>query len=281
MVPGLKTEAAPIFPLDPTYTGPIVIKYFNFDVGASYSKDAAKTYPLTGETAVNGNTQNRAGLPDPNEDSWGIFKVRDIETPAGKVLFQDSAAAEITGIIYGEHDTYLKFDDPAPGVQVIRGTGLKIVFFFDTSPDFNPLPGPSARVGATPVYPTATDGEPILTGHSVPGFDASSADEFFSTFSPSAPLPLTNFNAVGGAAIELAADTTFGTGTMNSQFAIAGADMRVTFTGQNSAIPGWQIRSDDPVTATAVPTPAGLIWMTGALLGLVRPPRSLRRRKAE
>lgn len=271
-----------LFPNEPSYTGPVVIKYTNFDEGTVYTPIPAA--PVVGAALVDALPQT--GLSNTSiagQDAWGILRVATIEKPNGFKLYDGGTAAfEITGIFWGGVDTYV-----APGLfpatEDIHAVGVHIAFFTDVAKDFDSTGGPlaaGALAGGLPVYPTVTNGGPaVLTANSVPGFDpAFPTDEFFTTYSPTATIPGLGVKAFGGMALEFGAVPHWGTGTHNTEFAaLPGADALAKFTGQPGG-DGWLLRSDDPVDATAIPTPSAA-W-GGALLAGLLGVNVIRRRRA-
>ena len=246
--------------------GPIVINYRNYDVGTRYNVQNGK---WTGEGALDGLAQTGPVGGLPNEDSWGIFRVDSITDTTGTIDYYNrwTASTEITGLLWGERDTYLDQTDVAGAVtQDIHGIGMCAAFFEDSTPDFDPTPGPTARVGNT--YPTVTDGQLIWTFNSVPGWDISfPADEFFTTFRPNAAVGDTSAN---GGMFAATGDTAIGTGSMNDLLdpdgIAVGVAGRADFTGLVGTL-GWDVNSYDPFKVMVIPEPATLALL--ALGGIV------------
>lgn len=250
--------------------GMIVIKYVNYDVGTLYSVPNGL---YQGEGNLDSLSQTAPPGGQGIEDSWGIFRVESISDIAGTTTYYNryTAPKEITGILWGERDTYL--DQTGTGAtltQDIHGVGMSAAFFEDAAMNFDPTTGPTARVGNT--YPTATDGQLIWTFNSVTGWDTSfPADEFLTTFRPNATAGDTSAN--GGMFAATGAVPTWGTGSMNDILdpdGIApGVAGRSDFTGRVGTN-GWQVNSNDPFMVTVIPEPATLSLLALGGMALIR-----------
>ena len=96
-------------------------------------------------------------------DTWGIFRVDDIQDTDGNYLYQGSASREITAIFWGETDNYLKQTTTTGLVaQEIHGIGLQAAFFYDTTPDWATVAKTTGPAGWTPDY--GADGQPGKAG---------------------------------------------------------------------------------------------------------------------
>lgn len=262
--------AAMIIDGNPIPNGPIVIKYVNYDVGTLYG---VQNGLYQGEGNLNSLQQTGPKGGQPGEDGWGIFRVESISDITGTISYYNryTATTEITGILWGQRDTYL--DQTGAGAtlsQDIHGVGVHAAFFEDAAMNFNPLLGPTVRVGNA--YPTVTDGTPIWTFNSATGWDTSfPADEFFTTFRPNATGGDTSAN--GGMFAATGAVPTFGTGSMNDLLdpdGIAiGVAGRADFTGRVGTN-GWDVNSNDPFIVTVVPEPATLSLLALGGLALIR-----------
>ena len=265
---------------------PVVFKFVNYDVGTLYSIDPALD-PITysGATTLNGLAQAAPSKALTGEDAWGIFKLTEIDSSNQSHQYWNAATApeQITGIFWGETDTYIAQTGSGSGLtQDIHGTGMQFAFFTNTTKNFdaNSVLGPTARfnVGAQPNYTGVTDGDLWLTGFSIPGWDtAYPSDEFFGTFRPNA-LP-GDFSGNGGAFADLGNVSGWGTGPGNGQIGqyAPGIGFRMDFTG-NRGFNGWEVQSNDPLKTGTSPE---LSSSTLMLLGFI--PMGLgwwRRRKA-
>jgi hypothetical protein len=256
--------------------GLIVIKYVNYDVGSQYNVSNGL---YQGEATLDGLTQT----PPPGglgvEDSWAIFRVESIMDITQTVTYYNrgTAGMEITGILWGERDTYLNQTGSGSTLtQDIHGVGMHVAFFEDAAMNFNPTLGPTARQG-NGNYPTVTDGQLIWTFTSVPGWDTTfPADEFFTTFRPNAIV--TDTSANGGLLAAKGTVPFFGTGAKNDVLdpsGIApGVAGRADFTGRVGSN-GWQVTSNDPFILRIVPEPATIFVMLAAGL-----PALLKRRRS-
>lgn len=292
------------------YQGDIVLKYVNYDVGRLYGSIGAGgfTPPATGNYAravpANAGESNALAIAQMNavsdvtpasykvgafspggaEDGWGILRVDTIyDASQSRILWSRTLAPyEITGMFWGEQDTYLSV--PSAGNEVIHGVGFQSAFYADASKNFNFDQGglgPAARTGLT-TYPTVTDGTLIWTMKGLAGSADTTfpQDEFLTDFNPAAGPGSPN---VGNGKVDgdfVANDA--GLGVNNNMFQVkAGADWSVKFSGispQNQAA-SWLVQSNDPLVATtvSVPNPSAVTGglLLGAMLGLGR----LRRRQ--
>ncbi len=267
------------------YEGPLTMKFTNWDVGTIYTvADGTYGGSVAAMDAISGQTPppNRIG----SEDSWGIAQLTSIRGLVGgnpnTQLWNNSAGTpQVTAIFWGEKDTYLKQTNGG-SVQDIHGVGYHIAFFenpANTNPNnVNPIGTTTAgRTGADVFTGLAQAGYTCLwTLNSVPGFDSNFPnDEFFGTYNPSAGF--SNANATGGMFANTG--TIFDpnlpggqvTGVLNGMFlpdpALGGANWRVAFTGISlvGGGSGFDVLSDDPIMAEAVPAPAAVVL---GLMGL-------------
>jgi hypothetical protein len=260
------------------YLGPIVVKYINYDVGQLYST-ANGTYgraadPTRTDAQAIGDldaltTVTPASFKlDPAEDAWGIQVATEIWNDTQTVRLWTAAVSpwELTGMFWGVQDTYL--DQTNSTTQEIHSVNFRAAFWVDDSPDFDPTGGPSARTG-TASYPTATDGHLFWSMLGLAGAADSNfpADEFFTTFNPSAAPGAPNVG--NGSVAGVYGTNAAGTGGANSVFdsSLNGADWSVRFTGVSPTgnVASWAVQSNDPLITTAVPTPAAAY---AGLLGL-------------
>lgn len=266
----------------------IEMKFKNWDVGVIYDVPDG-TY--TGAGALDLLTQTKPTGAAAGEDSWGIFKLAEIYVEGAVSPFWSSTTApeELTGIFWGERDTYLKQTTDAGQVaQTIHGDGVHLAFFSQLKADpfftaFNNLLGPGARVdiGAKPTFPTVTDGTLLWTINSIPGAGGAAfpTDEFFSNFIPSAAYPDSNSDGKFWADDGLVPG--WGVGPGNTEFGqyIPGkTDMVFKFTGTPDPAGKWIVASNDPILAATSPELSSSALM---LLGFI--PMGLgwwRRRKA-
>jgi len=277
---------------------PITMKFTNWDVGnqynvanGSYTKAQLDAYTATyGGQAANANA---------GEDAWGIFALKEIDVPGQILPFWSRAASgtEITGIFWGIQDYSLDQSGSGTDVQqVIRSTGLKFAFYYDTSPDFLTISGPSTRQldGTTylPFFNKVTDGQLLWTGHSVPGFVTNGTvvdpvAEFTTTYNTTthnvqnggfyADVSPVTYKDNGGVTHTL-------TGQDNDQWALwtpgnpsypTNFQFQFTGTGATSAEKGWLVVSEDPVmglsTKATPELPSSALLLLGlAPIGLAR-----------
>lgn len=251
--------------------GPIVITYVNWDTGTLYGVDNGL---YQGEKFLDDQFQIRPDGGMGSEDSWGIFRVDAIYDITQMITYYDrwTSSVEITGIVWGERDTYLNQTEagsPPTLTQDIHGIGVYAAFFEDDTPDFNPRQGPGARL-PDGTYPTATDGDLIWTFKSVPGWNTTfPSDEFFTTFRPNATIGDTSAN--GGMFAALSTVPVFGTGSLNEILdpnGIApGVAARMDFTGRVGT-DGWLVNSNDPVLVTIIPEPVTMLMLSMGIAGL-------------
>jgi hypothetical protein len=261
------------------YNGPVTIKLSNYDTGTQYHITQDATY--VGETVLDSLLQTPSPGALAGEDAWTIMVVQQIlagQDGSGAILYErGSASTEITAIIWGTRDTYLKVTNAGTALEVqdIHSVGLHAAFFEDLAKNYSGTAGPSARDNSDPNkpwYPTVTDGTPLWTMNSAPGFNSLfPSDEFFTTYSPSGNL-LGGLAAAGGFYADFGAVPGYGTGPDNGQWASPAnqPDLSVQFTGRLGSF-NWLVNSEDPVLGTMVPEPGSAMIMAGlGLLGLAR-----------
>jgi hypothetical protein len=274
---GSSAKAVTISQIVGNYSGPLTIKYSNYDVGTLYDV-APGTYtnpdaiPLQSPPPSLKALTGGASSPFVDGDSWGIFKVKEIDGAGDTILWQTGATTsfEITGIFWGETDIQVAFDGTN---ENIHGVGMSIAFFADTAKNFI-----STDTNKANDIASAIDGQLIWTANSVPGVLAGDGvTQFDSTFKPTSSTTIAN---VVGAAWAKTGATAIGTGDLNSMFAPLDPnhDLEIQFTGlTKSSI--WLVDSQDPVNAAAVPTPTA-VWGGAMLAGMVGL-KVIRRRRAE
>jgi len=276
--------------------GDLTLKYVNYDVGQLYTPTSgtfgrAANPGLTNAAAIAAMDAVPNATPASfnlraNEDSWGILTVTEIfQTATGNRLWSAAVAPyEITGMFWGEQDTYLNAVNAS--TQEIHGVNFKLAFFADDTPDFNATGGPSARGAGSFSYPTVTDTTlpgPIWTLNGFPGSADTNfpLDEFLTTFNPAAGPGAPN---VGNGMVDADFGTNgAGTGGLNNMFQLKpGADASIKFTGitPSGAFNGWAVQSNDPLVATAISVPAPSAIWGGALLAGLMGVQQLRRRRA-
>ena len=270
------------------YNGPIKIKYQNWDVGTLYGV-ADGTY--VGESNLDALMQFSPPNAFGSEDSWGALQVTSIIGLNGNVILWDATTAdsEITGLFWGERDTFLD-QTTAPGVdgilgtaddeitQNIHGVDMKLAFWEDANKDLGDprgldasgsLSGTARRTGIS-TFVGATEGTLLWTANSVPGFQPGT-DEFFTTFSPTGNNIFGTFNSIGGLHADLGAIAGLGLGSANGLFAghdTVGVDWRITFTGVADDMGVYDVLSDDPIYATVIPEPVTMLAVAMGISGL-------------
>jgi hypothetical protein len=275
------------------YTGPITLKFSNFDVGSQYivaPGTPANTVLASNETAADLLPHVPPLGANPDEDSWGIARVSTITkgtTGNGDTLYSRSSnSTEIDALFWGGDDVYVATGNGDS--QFIHSNGLHIAFFLNPTGTFpadgagNPTSSPATRINLdpnAPIFAGVTSGTPWLTMNSVAGFDPTfPTDQFFTQFSPSGALA-GGLASQGGLFAELGAAGDYGTGSANNTLvgSVPGPDVRIQFTGVLDTTPtGWLIDSNDPAVATAIvpePTSIALIGALSAIGASFRPSR--------
>jgi hypothetical protein len=289
------------------YSGPITIKLSNFDTGTIYS-GADGTYTNDGRDLGSGPTspissltadQSNLGSVLPGEDAWGILYVTGIykgtnpaPTPAN-TLWVPTTTQEITAIFWGQTDTFVKIGSGGASEE-IHSNGLQAAFFVDNTPNFDQTGGPGARTnsGNQPSYPTVTDGTLLWTFNSTTGFSPAAPGQY--TPDPTSEF-FTDVGIAGGAVTgvvgsggfnALVGSNDLGTGNQNNLLD-ASTTVTVKFTGaaaQPSDSPAggpfWEVASQDPVIARAVPVPTPSALAGGLLLGAMISLNRIRRRRS-
>lgn len=287
---GTSANAISLQNLVGSYLGPITIKYVNYDEGRLYDLSSTGTAgPITPSTPefasftdINGVAGTKIGSTSvkfDTSDSWGIFYITGIYANDGTTaLWTPSANAEITGIYWGEQDNY--FNKNLDGSTSIYGANAEIALFYDNvigdGTNFTFTSGPDSTS-----INSATDGEMIISGHSIPlGYPGVlSPTEFVSTYSGSTTLLRSNGLTKGLLSSVTVTDPSSNplsyAGTLNSQFE---PDFSVEFTATGGQF-GWTANSQDPMRLTAIPTPTA-VWGGVMLAGFVGM-NIIRRRRAE
>lgn len=257
VVAAIAVPAQAITLLQP-YSGPVTMKYRNWDTGTLYAV-ADGTY--TGEGTLDALPQ----LPPPSrfglEDSWAVVELTEIRGASNELLWSGAipGTPEITGILFGERDTYLSQTTSVAGIsQDIHGHGFQIAWFEDANPataigdpagTFTPTAntGTARRTGQAS-FDGATEGTLLWTLSSIPGFDGNfPSDEFFTTFSPSGGIFFGGNNAFGGMWLEL--DTIWLNGP-DGRPGVAGVDDDGINGIDDIGERGWAGSDDIPLTGT-------------------------------
>lgn len=262
----------------------VKFKFINYDVGTIYT---AGNGIWTGATTLDGLAQTGPPGGAAGEDSWGIVKLTEIYSDDAPSPFWTSTSSleEITGIFWGERDTYLADSGSSTAhQQLIHGVGMNVAFFTQMKAAlgftaFDPTGGATAvgsRPSGAPVYPTVTDGALLYTFYSIPGHNwGFPTDEFFTEFYPT-PAPYTD-SANGGFWADSGSVPYWGVGPGNTQIAqliadpdgpgpLNGCDATFKFTGVPDPSGKWLVLSDDPIRTRVTPelSSGGLM-----LIGLV------------
>jgi len=288
------------------YSGPILIKYGNFDVGRIYNIAPGTT--VAGTNLVDALPQTDAASPftpvvgggfspitgstDTAEDTWGIALVTDIFAGTNAFaprIYQAGNAAlqgntQLTAIFFGGHDVQVSAD--AAGRQTTSVAGVQFgLFAADVSPHVNGTPTPTDRGNSPISYPGITDGTLVLSfvGQAGHFLDAPDAEQQ-GTFDPLLVQSTNLLTPIGGGNLFLEKGAiNFGgglvVGTENDRIASIpaspgdpGADAQVQFTTR-AGINGWSVTSDDPASMAILPVPTpsaagmGLLGMGGLALG--------------
>jgi len=251
--------------------------------------------PSMVQTIVGGVPQGNMGT----EDQWSIARVTSIvDSVTGDTIWsQGNKLTQLTALIAGGKDFY-KVTTPAQ--QTINAVGVRLDFFevstagFPNLLTYNPAAGPGAghggdSVGAGSIVAGVTNGAPILTLRSAPGFinpdgiNGGLAAEFESN------LNLTGsggngsnsqafFDVVGGTLASLFNTNKIQSGVVGGR--TQNADLQAQFTqtsfgfniatGQPVLNPnGWGVFVNDPITAFPIPEPATALFGVACMLPLL------------
>jgi len=255
-----------IHPTTGPYTGPVSFKFYDWTIGREYTLDPANGI-WTPEGANNGLPGGAQQLTDGVltardnvEDSWGILTMTQITTPLGVPLWAPSASEEITGIIYGYDDVYLRFNSPT-SIDAYQKGGF-IALYLGATLDFDPNQLPTLRVGNT--FPTATDGALFLllqgAGGILPLVDPAitRAEKVEGLTSPFTGDGSGYLDVIGGAYAWM----------FDSNGFPGGQDMFMIFDFKGSGRIAWDAKSSDPTDGAAVPEPATMLLLGSGLIGL-------------
>ncbi|HUT56802.1 MAG TPA: PEP-CTERM sorting domain-containing protein [Phycisphaerae bacterium] len=277
----------------PAWAIAVTMNMRNFDDGTLYGV-ADNTY--TGEVNLNGLNQipPTGGIfGGVQSDTWGVFRVENMQDVNGNYFYQGGPTQEITAIFWGERDTYLK-QTTSGGVvtQEIHGIGLHAAFFYDTTPDWSTavLAGPAGWTidgSGRPAYAGITDGTLIWTMNSTSGWSQSfPTEEFFATFNSAAA----SYNSHGNLHLDMGPVPGWGTGINNwtldtntiPAWNVTGTaldkmtDLLLTFDGTDVGSGSWLLRTSDPMEGDLIPEP---VTMAGLLLGVGCLGRYIRKRR--
>jgi hypothetical protein len=290
---------------DPGYTGPLYIKYSNFDAGRIYplGTNTALLPAASGVAAVDAVTPLSGGViptlpgsPNNTEDTWGVALVDTIyegTNNTGTLLYSKAiqdlfSLPTIKGLYWGGQD-----------IQVLSGTSetvyttaIQMSFYYNSStfpsnggsPDFRTTPG------GVPTFAGVTNTPPLWTMKGTVGISAANPyAQMYSTIDPTLlNTPAGTSVGGGGITLELATNDS-GTGSQNNllQGNPAGPDVIVQFTDYTPPAPPtghkpWTVTSSDPaqVLGSSIPTPAA-VWGGAVLAGMVALNVYRRRRSAE
>jgi hypothetical protein len=296
--------ATPAFAFDlGGYTGEIVIKFFDWTVGRTYSLDGNGVWQID-EAARSGLAGSTTDLqnsvydttPDGVADSWGILTVTSINKTNGDTLWSawdpldpNSVQEQITGIVYGYDDTRLTaFVDPNTGenkVAVLQEGGY-LALWLDSGAGFSAfdntqaIPGGlTVGVGPTPSISSdpwnATNGVPFILLEAVPGVSALYPNATRSETVDGLTVPFTGtgsgyFNVYEG----------WGNydwvlnGNYNGAPGNPTADVYTIFNFGETGREHFDAMSSDPARGTVIPEPGSML-----LLGIGLAGAALRRKK--
>jgi len=274
--------------------GGIQIKAINFDTGTLYNAQPVGTAigfgvggssasVAAGQAALNA-TPGRAIIGGSGgEDSWGIMQITQINAIASdgvRHVIYDSIASpfELTALFWAEQDFYLSQISAgsgfAPAGQLIDGSGLRVDIYSDAVKNFSQTAGPAGHPGN--LYPTVTDGNLELSLLSTPGFInangtfGGAATEFESNTANTGYAAL---NVIGGASAAQFNTNAVGFGGSTGALftpGVAGQSSTDVFfqftTGQG--VSGWDVTSNDPMTASIAGPSVADSGSTLVMLGL-------------
>lgn len=243
------------------YLGPVEFKFSDFTEGRLYGASSV------GYGNANGTC-----------DSYSIFKISTIKTPAAVSLWQDGDnSEELVGIFYGIDDDW--WEVSATGLEIKSVDGWIDVYLQDQGV-FDPTPGPKPT-GCAGVYPSVgdhTSSTPFFSGDLVTGIMSTNGDplddhitfynELTSTTSPFTGKGSFYISLTGGDYYDLFNSDGFGGGLDDSGNTIPISDLWAQFDSTSPTYYDWLASSEDPVRGTAVPEPATMLLLGSGLLGL-------------
>jgi len=276
---------------------PITMNIKNFDEGTLYNVGDG-TY--TGEGTLDGLSQTPSTggfINGKQSDTWGIFRVENMQDTPGHYLYQAGPSGEIVGIFWGLHDNYLKqVTDTVPNpdvvTQEIHGEDLQLALFMHTKPTWAASNGPGpvgwSVVAGAPTYAGITDGT-VVSGDTATLIWTMKSTGGYSQLFPLSDL-FENFNSAG-ATYNSTGNTLFdmgpvdgwGTGPDNGlldtqtipAWNAAGTamdklvDFSVTFSGTSADAGLWLLRTSDPFEGDYVPEPATMVLVALGGLGVL------------
>lgn len=259
--------STPVFAFDiGGYVGDVEFKFSDFTIGTLRTESS-----------------NGYGNADGVADNFSIFKVSTLKTPSAQTLWYDGKdGEELTGILYGVDDDQWVVDAGGITYQSIGGI---IDVYLDSTPDFDPALGPSARGIDDSTYPTVTDGNLFLRLALVPGImynDGNTDNDHITYYNEltSTTSPFTGHGSfylviIGGSAADMfdsnAYELVSDSGVVS--YADFWAEFDSTTLGADKIVPGtdneWLSLSEDPIRGKAVPEPMSMLLLGSGLVGLV------------
>jgi len=297
------SQTASAVEFDGGYTGPIEIKWTNWDFGHAYDPGQSAALPGGADalTVSGGLLQGLAPIPGgmPGEDGWFIFRVTTIQDLGANPVWQTdvtgaSHGKELVGIGYGIHDVAV---DTTTGTTYTFSDGMTIDIWEQDYGTFDMALGSSGRVGPDAYtgvgLPGGVAGATLILKAVVsPGMDVPAGSPVVPGVPGGTVYTLPGPQGTTHAYLEVIGGV-WGNGILGDGELVAGPFLDpvsaasidvaegmlasraavytpLAFNPHGAGVDDWAFRSQDPVSTTfAIPEPTTMTVLAMAMAGLL------------